>query len=56
VLQLLAPRGTVVLDDFTFDPAKRDPRRDAWVDHPELSATELRVAEGRRAIIAVRRG
>jgi predicted O-methyltransferase YrrM len=55
VLQLLVPRGTVVLDDFRFDPAHPDPCRAAWLDHPELSATELWVARERRAIVAVRR-
>ena len=33
-LGLLAPGGTAVLDDFWFDPALPDPRRDAWLRHP----------------------
>ena len=56
VLRLLAPRGTVVLDDFGFGPAEADPRRDAWLCHPALSATELWVTPERRAIAGVRRG
>jgi len=55
VLRLLAPRGTVVLDDFSDDPVEPDPRRDAWLGHAELSATQLWVAPGRRALVAVRR-
>lgn len=56
VLGLLAPRATVVLDDFWFDPAFPDARRDAWLENPAFSATELWVTPERRAIIAVRRG
>lgn len=56
VLSLLAPRGTVVMDDFWFDPNEPDRRRDSWLEHPELSATELWVTPERRAVIAVRRG
>lgn len=56
MLGLLAPRATAVLDDFWFDPALPDPRRDAWLEHPALSATELWVTPERRAIVAVRQG
>ena len=34
VVGLLAPGGTAVLDDFWFDPALPDPRRDAWLAAP----------------------
>ena len=52
---LLAPGGTAVLDDFRFDPALPDARRDAWLDHPLLTAIEIWVAPTRRALVAVRR-
>ena len=56
VLGLLAPRATVVLDDFHRDPALPDPRRDSWLEHPALSATPFWVTRDRRAIVASRRG
>ena len=55
VVGLLAPGGTAVLDDFWTDPALPDPRRDAWLRHPLLTAVELWVTPERRALVAVRR-
>jgi predicted O-methyltransferase YrrM len=55
VVGLLAPGATVVLDDFWNDPIAPDPRRDAWLQHPLLTATALWVTPARRAIVAVRR-
>ena len=52
---LLAPGGTAVLDDFRFDPAIPDARRDSWLDHPLLTAIEVWVTPTRRALVAVRR-
>ena len=52
---LLAPGGTAVLDDFWFDPALPDPRRDAWLQHPLLTTIELWVTPERRALVSVRR-
>ena len=52
---LLAPGGTVVLDDFWLDPALPDPRRDAWLQHPLLTTIELWVTPERRTLVAVRR-
>ena len=54
-LGLLAPGGTAVLDDFWFDPALPDARRDAWMRHPLLATAELWVTPERRALVAVRR-
>jgi predicted O-methyltransferase YrrM len=54
-LGLLAPGGTAVLDDFWFDQALPDPRRDAWLSHPLLTTIELWVTPKRRALVAVRR-
>jgi predicted O-methyltransferase YrrM len=54
-LGLLAPRGTVVLDDFTPDWPGPDPRREAWLGHPELAAVEVLTTPSTAAIVAVRR-
>ena len=54
-LGLLAPGGTAVLDDFWFEPALPDRRRDAWLYHPRLATMELWVTRERRALVAVRR-
>ena len=51
---LLAPGGTVVLDDFSFDVLTPDPRRDGWLHHRSLSAIEIWVTPSRRALVAVR--
>lgn len=55
VLGLLAPGGTIVMDDSTWDSNEPDPRRDSWLGHPELTAVEVWTAPGRRAILATRR-
>ena len=55
VVGLLAPGGTAVLDDFWLDPTHSDARRDAWLQHPLLTAIELWVTPERRALLAVRR-
>lgn len=51
---LLAPGGTVVLDDFSFDDPTPDARRDGWLHHRSLSAIEIWVTPSRRALVAVR--
>jgi len=56
VLGLLAPRATVVLDDFWFDPVLPDARRDGWLQHPEFNAIHLWVTPERGALVAVRWG
>ncbi len=55
ILGLVAPGGTMVMDDFTWDTDEPDPRRDRWLSHPEVAAVELWTAPGRRAIVATRR-
>jgi predicted O-methyltransferase YrrM len=55
VLGLLAPRGVAVLDDFTPGRTGSDPRRRAWLGHPELAAVELLTTLSTAAIVAVRR-
>ena len=55
ILGLVTPGGMIVMDDFTWDPAEPDPRRDVWLSHPEVAAVEIWTAPGRRAIVATRR-
>lgn len=54
----LALGGTVVLDDFTPAGApgapEHDPARHHWLNHPLLSATELRLSPTLATIVAVR--
>lgn len=55
VLALLAPGGTLVLDDLT--PGRRtapDPVREFWLQHTELASVEVTLAPDLAAIVAVR--
>ena len=54
-LGLLAPRGLVVLDGFRPDRPAADPRRGAWLGHPELVGVEVLTAPSRATIVASRR-
>ena len=55
VVDLLAPRGIVVLDDLTPGCAvEGDVVREFWLRHSALAATELVVAPTMAAILAVR--
>jgi len=54
VVGILAPGGTAVLDDFRFDPALPEKRRDSWLQHPLLAVVELWVTPERRVLVAVR--
>jgi len=50
---LLAPGGTVVLDDLT--PGRTDDQvRDLWLGHADFAATELLVTPAMAVIVAVR--
>ncbi|MET7810122.1 class I SAM-dependent methyltransferase [Streptomyces sp. NPDC005395] len=59
--RLLAPGGTLVVDDFTpattwppfFDGAPDHPRLH-WLDHPALRSSELRLAPDLAAIVGTR--
>jgi predicted O-methyltransferase YrrM len=53
-LGLLAPRGMVVLDDFTPDWPGPDPRRIAWLGHPELVGIEVLTTPTSATMVAVR--
>jgi predicted O-methyltransferase YrrM len=51
LVDLLAPGGTLVMDDLTPGRATEgDPVRELWLGHPRLVAAELRVSE-REAVI-----
>ena len=50
LLSLLAPGGTLVLDDLTPGYADPDPLRELWLGHRRLIATELQISP-REAVI-----
>ena len=50
LLFLLAPGGTLVLDDLTPGREGPDPVRELWLAHPRLAAAELQVS-AREAVI-----
>ncbi|MDT0322516.1 O-methyltransferase [Streptomyces millisiae] len=52
---LLAPEGTVVVDDFTPGRPGPDPAREHWLGHPALRAVELRLAADLSSVVGVRR-
>jgi predicted O-methyltransferase YrrM len=54
-LGLLAPRGLVVLDDFTPARPGPDARREVWLGHPELAGVEVLTAPSAATIVASRR-
>jgi len=51
VLGLLAPGGTLVLDDLTPGYADPDPVRELWLDHPRLIAAELQISPHEAVIV-----
>jgi predicted O-methyltransferase YrrM len=62
IVDALEPGGVALLDDLTpFDHwpeawrGRPDPIREAWLHHPDLTATEILVTPASAAIIAVRR-
>jgi predicted O-methyltransferase YrrM len=54
VVGLLAPGGTVVMDDLTPGRTGPDPVREFWLGHPRLAAVELTLSPSMAAIVAVR--
>jgi predicted O-methyltransferase YrrM len=52
---LLAPGGTIVLDDYVGLASVGDTAREAWLSHPHLVATELLVSDTEAAVVGVRR-
>jgi predicted O-methyltransferase YrrM len=62
ILEALSPRGTVVLDDFTPEWMKGDEwagvvddRRNYWLEHPQLIATEVLTTSSQSVLICVKR-
>jgi predicted O-methyltransferase YrrM len=53
VVELLAPGGTVVLDDFR-ERRPEDPVKAFWLDHPRLVGAGLAVSEDESALVCVR--
>jgi predicted O-methyltransferase YrrM len=51
LLGLLAPGGTLVLDDLTPGYSEPDPVRELWLSHPRLVAAELQISTHEAAII-----
>jgi len=51
---LVAPGGTVVIDDLTPGYADPDPVRELWLGHPQFAAVELLTTPASAAIVAVR--
>ncbi|MEU3948374.1 transferase [Streptomyces sp. NPDC029526] len=63
VVELLAPGGMLILDDFTPSPhwppvfeGEVDELRLFYLTHPELDATEVLTTPDSAAVLAVRRG
>jgi predicted O-methyltransferase YrrM len=55
VVGLLAPGGTVVMDDLTPNRSGPDVVREFWLNHPQLVALELLTTPETAAILATRR-
>ena len=53
VLDLLAPGGTLVLDNLTPGRPGPDPVRELWLAHSRLAAIELQLSPHEAAIVAV---
>jgi predicted O-methyltransferase YrrM len=53
VLALAAPGATLVLDEFSADWQRPDPRRDVWLAHPRLVAVEIGTGPTARVVVAV---
>jgi len=51
VLGLLAPGGTLLLDDLTPGPDGSDPVRELWLGHPRLLAAEVQISPHEAAIV-----
>ena len=54
VVGLLAPGGTIVMDDLTPGRTGSDPVREFWLGHPRLAAAELQVSPSMAVIVGVR--
>ena len=52
VLGLLAPGGTLVLDNLTPGHQGSDPVRELWLGHPRVLATEVQISSREAVIVA----
>ena len=54
LVELLAPGGTLVMDDLTPGRAvDGDPVRELWLRHPRVACTELQLSPRESAIVGV---
>ena len=53
VVELLAPGGTLVLDNLTPGREGPDPVRELWLHHPRFAAIEVQLSAHEAAIVAV---
>jgi predicted O-methyltransferase YrrM len=53
LVALLAPGGTLVLDDLTPGRPGPDPARELWLRHPRMAAIEVQLSLREAAIVAV---
>ena len=56
VIGLLAPGGTIVMDDLTTGRRGRDPVREFWLSHPRIAALEILTTPATAAIVGTRSG
>lgn len=56
LLGLLAPGGTLVMDDLTPGRPGPDPVRELWLGHPRLAAVELQVSSREAVIVGTLQG
>ncbi|WP_327640730.1 class I SAM-dependent methyltransferase [Kribbella sp. NBC_00482] len=57
-VDLLAPRGSIVLDDFSFNHQAEDRTdnvRSYYLSHPDLAAAEILIASGASSVVGTRR-
>jgi predicted O-methyltransferase YrrM len=56
VIGLLAPGGTIVMDDLTPGRRRPDPVREFWLNHPRIAALEIMTTPATAAIVGTRSG
>jgi predicted O-methyltransferase YrrM len=54
VVGLLAPGGTIFMDDLTPDFPGPDPVREFWLNHPRIAAVEILTTPATAAIVGTR--
>ena len=56
VVGLLAPGGTIVMDDLTPQRRRPDRVREFWLNHPRIAALEILTTPAASAIVGTRSG